>query len=83
MNQTNKRLMKRENASVDTTKAIVPDARLYLMPPAAHPKAPKAKDPRRDPKAKIAGGNTTIKRKGHHNQNHSGLIGSMTLTVVQ
>ena len=68
---------------MDTTKAIVPDARLYLMPLAAHPKAPKAKDPRRDPKAKIADGDATIKRRDHNNQNNGGPSGSMTLTVAQ
>ena len=83
MNQTNKRLMKREKASVDTPKAIVPDARLYLMPPTAHPKAPKAKDPRRDPRAKIAGGDANTKIRDHNNQNNGGPIGSMTLTVIQ
>ena len=76
MNQTNKRLMESEKAST-------PDARLYPMPPAAHPKAPKAKDPRRDPKAKITDGDATLKRRDHNNQNNGGLIGSMTLTDTQ
>ena len=75
MNQTNKRLMEREKASA-------PDARLYPMPPAAHPKAPKTKDPRRDPNVKVTGENTTIKGRDHNHQIDSGPTGYMTLMVM-
>ena len=64
------------------TARDAPDACLHPTPPAAHSKAPKTKDPRRDPKAKVTGEDTTIKGRDHNHQINSGPTGCMTLMVM-
>ena len=75
MSQTNQRLMER-------VKASAPDARLHPTPPAAHPKAPKAKDPRRDPRIKVTRKDANTKGRDHNHQNYGGPPGVMTIMVM-